>query len=110
MNLMMLLEMASTGFGERTAVGSLEGPNLTYAELYAAAANAADRFDTNDIDSAADVPHGVVTDPGKPADEKRPDIPWHETIFYECNLRGFTMQHPAIATPDGIDCLPQRHL
>jgi glycogen operon protein len=53
-------------------------------------------FDANDADSAADVPHCVVTDPGQPADEKRPAVPWHETIFYECNLRGYTMQHPAI--------------
>ncbi len=37
-----------------------------------------------------------MTERGAPAEEPRPAIPWDETIFYECNLRGFTMRHPAI--------------
>ncbi len=41
MNLMMLLEMAASGFGERVAVQN-EGECLTYAELFAAAGAAAD--------------------------------------------------------------------
>jgi glycogen operon protein len=53
-------------------------------------------LDGNDLDSASHVPFSVVTARGAPADERRPRIPWGETIFYECNLRGFTMRHPAI--------------
>jgi glycogen operon protein len=53
-------------------------------------------FDNNDLDSAGALPFSVVTDPGLPADEARPHVPWGETIFYECNLRGYTMRHPAV--------------
>jgi glycogen operon protein len=53
-------------------------------------------FDDNDLDSAGHVPFSIVTERGLPADEPRPGIPWDETIFYECNLRGFTMRHLAI--------------
>ena len=53
-------------------------------------------FDHNDLDSAGALPFGIVTDPGVPADEPRPRVPWGETIFYECNLRGYTMRHPAV--------------
>lgn len=42
MNLMMLLEMASSGFGERVAVQNGEA-SLTYAELFRAAGRAAQR-------------------------------------------------------------------
>jgi glycogen operon protein len=37
-----------------------------------------------------------VTDIGKPCEERKPRIPWGETIFYECNVRAYTMQHPGI--------------
>ncbi len=53
-------------------------------------------FDSNDLDSAGALPFSVVTEPGLPADESRPRVPWGETIFYECNLRGYTMRHPAV--------------
>jgi glycogen operon protein len=53
-------------------------------------------FDTNHLDSAGTLPFSVVTETGLPADEARPRVPWGETIFYECNLRGFTMRHPAV--------------
>jgi len=46
MNPLMLLEMAATGFGERVAVQN--GPDrLTYAELFAAAADARRRIDAS---------------------------------------------------------------
>ena len=41
MNLMMLLEMAANGFGDRVAVGSRHGGGLTYQDLYQAAGRAA---------------------------------------------------------------------
>ena len=53
-------------------------------------------FDRNVLDSAGHVPFSVVTARGGPCEEHRPEIPWDETIFYECNVRGFTMQHPAL--------------
>ncbi len=43
MNLMMLLEMAAEGLGDRIAVGSREG-GITYGELFARAGAAATRF------------------------------------------------------------------
>jgi len=53
-------------------------------------------FDTNAEDSAGCLPFSVVTEVGTPYEERKPRIPWGETIFYECNARGFTMQHPGI--------------
>jgi glycogen operon protein len=53
-------------------------------------------FDSNIEDSAGDIPFSVVTDVGTPCDERKPRIPWGETIFYECNVRAYTMQHAGI--------------
>ncbi|MGB5690782.1 MAG: glycogen debranching protein GlgX [Woeseiaceae bacterium] len=53
-------------------------------------------FDANENDSAGDVPFSVVTDLGTLCDERRPRVPWGETIFYECNVRAYTMQHPGL--------------
>lgn len=49
MNLMMLLEMASSGFGDRTAVGSRD-KGLTYEQLFQRAGAAAIRFREASID------------------------------------------------------------
>jgi len=29
-------------------------------------------------------------------DDRRPDVPWHETVIYEMHVRGFTMRHPEV--------------
>lgn len=52
-------------------------------------------FGSNDDDSAAFVPKGVVCErlPPLPAAEK---IPWSEATYYELNVRGYTMLHPAV--------------
>ena len=42
MNLMMLLEMASSAFGERVAFGSKDGSGITYQELYERAGKASE--------------------------------------------------------------------
>jgi len=47
-------------------------------------------------DSAPYVPLSLVTARQNAAPHARPRIPWKETIFYESNVRGFTMQHPAV--------------
>ena len=52
MNLMMLLEMAASGFGERVAVVN-EGQRLTYADLFRAAGAAADAIAASGATHAA---------------------------------------------------------
>jgi len=49
----------------------------------------------NTIDSAPFVPKSVVTPSDSPL-QPGPRIPWAETVFYEANVRGYTMQHPAL--------------
>ncbi|MCY4272602.1 MAG: class I adenylate-forming enzyme family protein [bacterium] len=49
MNLMMLLEMAASGFGERTAVGP-QGRGLTYEQLFQRSGAVATRFRNTGID------------------------------------------------------------
>ena len=53
-------------------------------------------FDDNDNDSAPYIPKCVVRGGFGDALPDGPEIPWNETIFYECNVRGFTMRHPAL--------------
>lgn len=50
----------------------------------------------NHMDSAPHVPRSVVRAPAADALPAGPRIPWAQTIFYEANVRGFTMRHPAI--------------
>ena len=49
----------------------------------------------NSADSAPYVPKSVVHSVAEALTDG-PRIPWGETIFYECNVRGFTMRHPAL--------------
>ena len=53
MNLMMLLEMAAGGFGDRTAIGSRDGTGLSYQEVFDAAGSAASQFAAADIENVA---------------------------------------------------------
>jgi isoamylase len=48
-------------------------------------------------DSAASVPRSVVVD----ADfdwtgDRKPSVPWSDTVIYELHVRGFTMRHPDV--------------
>jgi glycogen operon protein len=55
-----------------------------------------DREPFND-DSAPFVPRSVVTNPWFGwGDDSQLRIPWHETVLYECHVKGLTMRHPAI--------------
>ena len=54
----------------------------------------------NTLDSAPFVPKGIVVGAGGTAVPPGPDVAWRDTIFYEANVRGYTMQHPAIDTAD----------
>ena len=52
-------------------------------------------FGNNRLDSANYVPRSVVcSDPSALA--RGPAVPWADTIFYELNVRGYTMRHPAV--------------
>ncbi len=48
-------------------------------------------------DSAAHMPKCVVIDPAFTwLRDRRPNVPWDHTIFYETHLRGFTKRHPSV--------------
>jgi glycogen operon protein len=48
-------------------------------------------------DSAAYVPKARVIEPAFTwGDDRRPDVPWHDTVIYELHVRGFTMRHPDV--------------
>ena len=48
-------------------------------------------------DSAAGMPKCRVIDPAFTwGDDRRPNVPWHDTVIYELHVKGFTMQHPAV--------------
>ena len=53
MNLMMLLEMAATGFGDRTAIGSRDGSGITYQELFDRSGVAAASFESAGVANVA---------------------------------------------------------
>jgi isoamylase len=51
----------------------------------------------NDDDSAPFVPRSVVTNPWFEWGDDHPlRIPWHETLLYECHVKGLTMRHPDV--------------
>jgi isoamylase len=44
-------------------------------------------------------------------DDRRPRVPWHETVIYETHVRGFTKAHPGVppelrGTYAGLSCAP----
>ncbi|HTU06159.1 MAG TPA: alpha-amylase family glycosyl hydrolase, partial [Trebonia sp.] len=56
-----------------------------------------DDRDRYDGDSAPFVPRSVVTNPWfEWGDDRQLRIPWHETVLYECHVKGLTMRHPEI--------------
>jgi glycogen operon protein len=64
-------------------------------------------------DSASHVPKAVVTGGDFPwgGDERRPDIPWHDSVIYETHVKGFTARHPDVpealrGTYAGLASLP----
>jgi isoamylase len=62
--------------------------------------SAADALAFNDADSAPFVPKSVVVAPTSSRPLKPPFISWSDTIIYELNVRGYTMQHPGIPERD----------
>src|SRR6266540_488946 len=58
----------------------------------------ADDLVADDRDSAPHVPKSVVVHEGFPwGDDRRPVVPWADTVIYEAHVRGFTIRHPGIA-------------
>ena len=51
----------------------------------------------NGEDSAPNVARSVVTSADFDWDgDRRPNIPWHETLVYEAHVKGLTMAHPGV--------------
>ncbi len=51
----------------------------------------------DDRDDAAGVPKSVISDPFFDwANDRKPEIPWHNSVIYELHVKGFTQQHPMI--------------
>ena len=63
-------------------------------------------------DSAAYMPRCKVIEPAFSwGDDRRPNVPWHDTVIYEAHVRGLTMTHPAVPEPlrgtyAGLSCAP----
>ncbi len=53
-------------------------------------------FEPSTLDSAPFVPKSLVCDPAPASPAQGPRIPWRDTVFYEANVRGYTMRHPAV--------------
>ncbi|MBI2289377.1 MAG: glycogen debranching protein GlgX [Betaproteobacteria bacterium] len=48
-------------------------------------------------DSAAAMPKCRVIDPAFTwGDDRRPNVPWNDTVIYELHVKGYTMQHPEV--------------
>jgi isoamylase len=48
-------------------------------------------------DSAPGMPRCRVIDPAFTwGDDRRPAVPWHQTVIYELHARGYTMRHPGV--------------
>lgn len=48
------------------------------------------------VDSAAHVPKAIVEAPWRPAQARRPRVPWDRTVLYELHVKGFTRLHPGV--------------
>ena len=53
-------------------------------------------FDSNDLDSAQHIPRGIVCEAGGALFANRPRVVWSDMLFYEANVRGYTMRHPDV--------------
>ncbi len=74
-------------------VGQLKwGPEVFGYEM-----ESTDDLTFDERDSAANMPKCVVIDPAFTwLRDRRPNVPWERTIYYETHVRGYTMRHPAV--------------
>ena len=67
-------------------------------EVFAYQLETGDDLTFDERDSAANMPKCVVIDPAFTwLRDRRPNVPWEQTIFYETHVKGFTKRHPAVA-------------
>ena len=57
-------------------------------------------FDSNNLDSAHHIPKSIVCEPTGATFANRPRAVWSEMLFYEANVRGYTMRHPDVPEAD----------
>jgi glycogen operon protein len=51
----------------------------------------------SDEDSAGELPKCVVTETAFSwGDDRRPNVPWSQTVIYECHVKGLTIRHPGV--------------
>ena len=66
-------------------------------EVYAYQFESGDDLTFDERDSADNMPKCVVIDPAFTwLRDRRPNVPWERTIFYETHVKGFTMRHPHV--------------
>ena len=54
-------------------------------------------FTMNTLDNAADMPKSqVIDDHFDWGDDRPPAVPWHDTVFYEVHVKGYTQRHPGV--------------
>jgi len=67
-------------------------------EVFAYQMESGDDLTFDERDSADHMPKCVVIDPAFTwLRDRRPNVPWEQTIFYETHVKGFTKRHPAVA-------------
>jgi glycogen operon protein len=75
----------------------IDGPVAWADRLVGHRIGANGSVERDDRDSAADLPRGVVIDPGFDwGDDRPPATPWEETVIYEVHVKGFTRAHPEV--------------
>ena len=69
-------------------------------EVFAYVMESGDDLTYDERDSAANMPKCVVIDPAFTwLRDRRPNVPWERTIYYEMHVRGFTKLHEGVS-PD----------
>jgi glycogen operon protein len=54
------------------------------------------QLEPSDIDSGPVMPRSVVLERAAPIAAPRPNVPWRDTIIYECHVKGMTALHPEV--------------
>ena len=77
----------------------VDGPVRWHPSLRIADHHADGHLTPSDLDSAPAMPRSVVVAPGAPLATPRPNVPWRDTIIYECHVKGMTVLHPKVPPP-----------
>ena len=66
-------------------------------EVFSYVMESKDDMTFDERDSAGHMPKCVVIDPAFTwLRDRRPNVPWGHTVYYETHIRGFTKRHPAV--------------